>query len=910
MDFPTRSLSFILGVGKHRLTCAAIAGEREGSAALPDLPNGDGRRASVPAPDGEASPRLHSETPVPNLSTEDSFGHEDYASAAATTLVNAETPFTLGVFGDWGIGKTTIIREIGRRVRKQGLAYVEFDVWRYEGQALRRQFLREVAVQLKAAGQLRRKRVWRGYSPRRELQDLEVDIPVPKDHFRFSPRSLLVAAAHGAVLFVGVRLFLDSSLPAKIWGKVGTGASSADRVAFVIAMIGFVYSLLSQIFRVEQRFITVRRIEEPERFEAKFREILSLTKSRRVVVAIDNLDRCSPKLVDTFLATIKTYLEPAAARQEKRPAWRRAPSAVAEKLRLKKPSEFAEAVFVIAADEAAVRRHMTARELEESPPRLTMGESDGEKTLSSDRERLQEAEYQVDEYLRKFFNATIRVRPLLPEDVRGYAQQQLTEFFRKHTITAHGASDSTRLTEQEARDRLVTMVAGALRKNPRRIKQFVHNLDARLETIEAREASKRIRPPISDDVLGIAKVAIIEEEWRDTYEQLEVQPRKLAQWQEQVWRGDLPDNESLSAFLRATRDIVPKNVGAIVNLKLESDDLTLPDFGDFREAVANAEFTNARRVIELAPAELASEYSARLPEFLRQEISRNAFPEARNVLDAALQDPPLGDPAVRRPMLYTAVAQPSLVSQLPALEPERLFPVLDQLTPTERRTARQPFVNLAALLQFGQDTVRKVCIELASRVKELDQREREQLQNAIAVDPHASQLRPSYITLVEADPTLLTEAAVDSAFRDLGTADLSSSSPEFHVVTLGFSVGLGETIFNQFLGRLLAQFSAALGDADQLRAVREPIIQTLTRLKRVRDAELQEFIAQLHAQANAVLAVTPGMEGVKFLLDIAGIADTLDASAEGSIAEAEALAQAVVTSDPVTVAGLLKGMTE
>ena len=100
---------------------------------------------------------------------QDAFGHRDYASAISEVLVEAESPFTLGLFGPWGVGKTIIINE-ARRLIGDKCASVVFDAWRYDGDALRRHFLRDVAQQLKAQGDLED-----SYHPEKELKDLDVD---------------------------------------------------------------------------------------------------------------------------------------------------------------------------------------------------------------------------------------------------------------------------------------------------------------------------------------------------------------------------------------------------------------------------------------------------------------------------------------------------------------------------------------------------------------------------------------------------------------------------------------------------------------------------------------------------------------------------------------------------------------
>jgi hypothetical protein len=868
----------------------------------------------------ETIPETHLRPDVPaDLRQEDAFGHGDYAAAAVDTLLEAEAPFTLGVFGDWGIGKTTIIRAIGDRVRAAGSAFVIFDVWRYEDDALRRQFLREVAQQLRETNQLRRwgwRKHWRSYKPERELRDLEVDVPVPEERFRLSLRGLLAAFLHFVVIFVPLWLFLRSSLPSHIWGHVRPSATSAEEVAVIIAGIGFLYSVVSQIFRVDQRFVTVRRIEEPERFEGKFRELLELTRSQRVVIAIDNLDRCSAGLVDKFLATIKTYLEPV-AEQSMRPS----DEAVSSKDRPDRSSaqDRSEAVFVIAADEAAVRRHMTARELAALQPLSPALSGTDQERREQERQQLRDAEYQVDEYLRKFFNATIRVRPLLPEDVKSFARDQLGNFFTQHMspqaapiVTVSHAAERTTHEEgdpiEEDRERLVTMVAGALRKNPRRIKQFVRNLDARLKTIKERERNGRIVPKISDDILGIAKVVIIEEEWRDDYDALERDHRKLAEWQKQAvdLEGNL-DNSELRIFLQFNRDIRPRNVQAIVNLKLESDDLVLPDFGDFRDAIAYGDLSSAEKIVVGAPEEIRSEYSARLPELLARELRAGGFVEARNVLDAALRDPPLGiaDSRIRERMLSDAAAQPPVVGQFPTLDPERFFATLDGLSDEERRKGRAPFVNLGSLASYGTDVVQRACSQLAPRIGELDEVERAGIRNVIAVDPLSAQLRASYLPLVEADSSLLTDTALSNAFQGLPAGIMSVTSPEFRLLTLGFAAGLGGQLADQFLERLRDDFANAGSDQTQVLAASEPITEALEKFGTGSDAALANLLNGMRGSLGVVGGLSDG-RGVTVLLNVAGLGERLDQSAYASaIGEADQIARDLAASFPLPLAQLL-----
>ncbi len=50
--------------------------------------------------------------PLPNLSEGDRFSHRAYVLVLAQAIKELRPPFTLGVFGSWGVGKTTITNDL------------------------------------------------------------------------------------------------------------------------------------------------------------------------------------------------------------------------------------------------------------------------------------------------------------------------------------------------------------------------------------------------------------------------------------------------------------------------------------------------------------------------------------------------------------------------------------------------------------------------------------------------------------------------------------------------------------------------------------------------------------------------------------------------------------------------------
>ena len=62
-----------------------------------------------------------------------SLGFADLADALAQIAHQSAPRFTIGVFGDWGSGKTTLMRAIQNRLDKSNkVVTVWFNAWRYE----------------------------------------------------------------------------------------------------------------------------------------------------------------------------------------------------------------------------------------------------------------------------------------------------------------------------------------------------------------------------------------------------------------------------------------------------------------------------------------------------------------------------------------------------------------------------------------------------------------------------------------------------------------------------------------------------------------------------------------------------------------------------------------------------------
>jgi hypothetical protein len=86
---------------------------------------------------------------LPYESASDTFAYEAFAKALLDVLENNPPPISIGLFGPWGIGKSTIVNILFNKIRSDTtsrLFPIYFNAWKYSGDSFRRQFLLEVAT--------------------------------------------------------------------------------------------------------------------------------------------------------------------------------------------------------------------------------------------------------------------------------------------------------------------------------------------------------------------------------------------------------------------------------------------------------------------------------------------------------------------------------------------------------------------------------------------------------------------------------------------------------------------------------------------------------------------------------------------------------------------------------------------
>ena len=709
----------------------------------------DGEEASTPL-----SPYRADQIQELDGENADQFGHREYADAILGALPAFPSPFTLGLFGPWGTGKSTILGDIGSRLNDEGgddSAMAVFDAWRYEGDSLRREFIREVGSQLVESGAIDEDE----YDLGDELRQFDFAFTKPGKTGWAMDWGALVPALLAGALALGVILATYFGLP-----RLGASHNTVLDVekAIIGSLAAFVLVVANRVVTPVQIQETRQRLEFPDQFAASFRKLLESVKVGRLVIGIDNLDRCSPQRVTQILSTVKGFLEPALQESE-------------DGLR--------SLCFVIAADDEALRRHLAVEEASRVPVR--QGEEE------EARLAVEEA---VDEYLRKFFNASVRITDALDEDMRGFTARELHNFLLNNE-----------LFETPTGDKLVEMAAQALKRNPRRVKQFVNGLTLRLQVFKDRRKSKRIQ--IEPDILVIAKLAILEEEFRPHFKELREDHTLLAKWhalaaEMEGNQGGLP--KRMVGFLRFTDDILTTHIAAYLTQKQTVHELALPGYAEFTESLE--EGTAPEEMLDAATPEDLGNYQAAAKDYFDRAVTDHAWSTAHNTTRAVLATPRLqGDEGeLAAHVLDEAISQTELKERLSQLDPNQ---VLD----SARRLLQAPRFRLLldALLGTARDgdveSYREsLSAALAAIIDLLDELAKARIAAAFAEDGLRGDFA-AYLQLVEAWPGVAGTRAIREALDQIDGNMLTGQEPSFRFAALALA---GPAADQDVLARFLA----------------------------------------------------------------------------------------------------------
>lgn len=326
---------------------------------------GDSRLNFIP--DEEITLHQCTETELGN----DLLNTSTYVDALERCISSAPTDktFTIGLFGEWGSGKSSIVKTAQERIEtkakeeKKNVKFVTYDAWKYAGDSFRRMFLFELRRSL---GFEENELMQRFYSS--ETDEVEIKTSINGKRLVFS----IIYSIFVIILLVVIGLF--------------AGWKVAMPSGFAFASLGF--SLYTWIFDNLKVSINKPLLFAPEQFEDCYHYMLSKAMKRhnwlqqkinwvtggaynkelsKLIIVIDNIDRCQPDVTYSLLSDIKSFL-----------------------------GDSQDVIFIVPVDVDALRNHIV----------------DTNKRSSHD----------ADEFLRKFFNVSIWIKTYQNDEMYDFTQ--------------------------------------------------------------------------------------------------------------------------------------------------------------------------------------------------------------------------------------------------------------------------------------------------------------------------------------------------------------------------------------------------------------------------------------------------------------------------------------------------------
>ncbi len=407
-----------------------------------------------------------------NLEEHDLLNTKVYANSLVDVIEHAPSRFTVGLFGEWGSGKSSIIRTAQVKLessKDKKIKFITYDAWKYANDSFRRTFLFEMANSLKIKSKDREKLFNDFYL--NQNKDTEV---IRQNNYSFIFFFFLVfAISIVAIPFFDFETTTEVSIQVFI-AILGLGVSY--------------YRMSSSELKVS---ISKPLVFAPEQFEECFNELVDKALNKpsdnkwfksfsnkydSLVIVIDNIDRCDKKLSYELLTNIKNFL-----------------------------GEKENVTFIIPLDNSALKRHLKIND-------------------SSEKE--------ADEFLRKFFNVTLTIKPFKALDLYDYTNDL-------------NAKEGLNLKPDS-----VAIISDEYASNPRRIIQLLNNLSTEFEVLKYRIGEEFV---LQNQSL-IVKIMILREEWNTFYKYIFLQPHAIKDSSLENVK-EFKNNKALKLFLHRTKAI-------------------------------------------------------------------------------------------------------------------------------------------------------------------------------------------------------------------------------------------------------------------------------------------------------------------------------------------------------------------
>ena len=224
-----------------------------------------------------------------NASQIDMLFYKPYADIVAQVAVETDdNPLTVGVFGLWGAGKSTLLNLINQKyIGKDGVICVSINAWMFESYedaktAIMEALLRELEENERVPDDIKK-----------NFKSLIKKI----DFLKVGTKAISTAAPMIASLIAGNPLPLVVNLP-----------NGIEEIGSTIKGISDSVQEIKEEYLKNENSTEDSVVNNVRKFRKEFEDSLKDEKIKRVVVLIDDLDRCQPERIIETLEVIKLFL--------------------------------------------------------------------------------------------------------------------------------------------------------------------------------------------------------------------------------------------------------------------------------------------------------------------------------------------------------------------------------------------------------------------------------------------------------------------------------------------------------------------------------------------------------------------------------------------------------------------------
>ncbi|MGS2616586.1 KAP family P-loop NTPase fold protein [Micromonospora sp. LZ34] len=395
----------------------------------------------------------------------DLLEHEAIAKGVAEIALKAQSPVNIALFGPWGSGKSSVYSMIEKHlsaVAGKKVRVARYDAWKYGGQDLKRNFIDSISDDL---GLGKEEEFNDGLHQEQTQTHLSI-LKWVKENWRSLLAGIALAAIVATLWVVlqaaAAEAFTDDNFKAAVKALLPQ-AGTVFGLALVAVLVGP---------KAFEGAVTTRKKPAPvgadqfaKRFHNLVKKVLS-GRTERLVVFIDELDRCAPEDVVATLIDLKTFLDQDGC------------------------------AFIVAADrevlERALRKLPQAKPVREDEPYYSTPGA----------------------FLDKIFQHQIALPPL--------RSRALTKFARDLADARGGIWEELRTRSQQAYELAIFALIPVHVRSPRRVKVLLNNYATTVRIAEARAI------PWLDRAHELAVLTVLQTEFPVVADEMRRVPRLLA----------------------------------------------------------------------------------------------------------------------------------------------------------------------------------------------------------------------------------------------------------------------------------------------------------------------------------------------------------------------------------------------